>query len=287
MNIENKVLACVDQSPFADDVGDYAAWAAQRMDAPLELLHVIERHPETSATDDHSGSLGPNAQEQLLTQLSEQDEIETRRAREQGRVFLNRLRERALAAGVASVDMRQRHGHLDETLRDWEPGVRLFVLGRRGQSAAPSRSDLGSNVQRVVRVLQRPVLVATEGFKAPQRVLIAFDGSALTRRGVQMVADSPLLRGLPVVLLMAGKLRQNGPFEMQWAGGTLRKAGFEVKESIHDGDAESAILQTIALEQCDLLVMGAYSHARWRTMLFGSKTSELLRTMHIPALLLR
>jgi nucleotide-binding universal stress UspA family protein len=287
MNIENKVLACVDQSPFADDVGDYAAWAAQRMDAPLELLHVIERHPETSATDDHSGSLGPNAQEQLLTQLSRQDEIETRRAREQGRVFLNRLRERALAAGVASVDMRQRHGHLDETLRDWEPGVRLFVLGRRGQSAAPSRSDLGSNVQRVVRVLQRPVLVATEGFKAPQRVLIAFDGSALTRRGVQMVADSPLLRGLPVVLLMAGKLRQNGPFEMQWAGGTLRKAGFEVKESIHDGDAESAILQTIALEQCDLLVMGAYSHARWRTMLFGSKTSELLRTMHIPALLLR
>lgn len=287
MHIENKVLACVDQSPFADDVGDYAAWAAQRMDAPLELLHVIERHPETSTTDDHSGSLGPNAQEQLLTQLSAQDEIETKRAREQGRVFLNRLRERALAAGVASVDMRQRHGYLDDTLRDWEPGVRLFVLGRRGQSAATRQSNLGSNVQRVVRVLQRPVLVATEGFKAPQRVLIAFDGGALTRRGVQMVADSPLLRGLPIVLLMAGKLRQNGPVEMQWAAGTLRKAGFEVKESIHDGEVELAILQTIASEQCDLLVMGGYSHARWRTMLFGSKTSDLLRTMHIPALLLR
>lgn len=287
MNFESKVLACVDQSPFADDVGDYAAWAAQRMDAPLELLHVIERHPETSSTDDHSGSLGPNAQEELLTQLSEQDEIETKRAREQGRVFLNRLRERALAAGVASVDMRQRHGHLDDTLRDWEPGVCLFVLGRRGRSAATRQSDLGSNVQRVVRVLQRPVLVATEGFKAPQRVLIAFDGSALTRRGVQMVADSPLLRGLPIVLLMAGKLRQNGPVEMQWAAGTLRKAGFEVKESIDDGEAEAAILKTIAAEQCDLLVMGAYSHARWRTMLFGSKTSDLLRSMHIPALLLR
>ena len=81
MHIENKVLACVDQSPFADHVGDYAAWAAARMDAPLELLHVIERHPEIGDTRDHSGALTPNAQEQLLSELSAQDEIHTRRAR--------------------------------------------------------------------------------------------------------------------------------------------------------------------------------------------------------------
>jgi nucleotide-binding universal stress UspA family protein len=287
MNIENKVLACVDQSPFADPVGDYAAWAAARMDAPLELLHVIERHPEIGDPRDHSGALTPNAQEQLLGELSAQDEIHTRRAREQGRIFLNRLRERALAAGVASVDMRQRHGHLEETLRDWESGVRLFVLGRHGQSAAKDRLDLGSNVERVVRVLQRPVLTVTEGFKAPQRVLMAFDGTALTRRGVLMVAGSPLLRGLPVLLLMAGKLRQQGPREMAWAADILRKAGFTVQESVQAGDAESVILQTIKTEAIDLLIMGAYSHARWRSMVFGSKTGELLRKVRIPALLLR
>ena len=46
MKNENKVLACVDQSRFAEYVADYAAWAARRMDAPLEFLHVIDRHPE-------------------------------------------------------------------------------------------------------------------------------------------------------------------------------------------------------------------------------------------------
>jgi nucleotide-binding universal stress UspA family protein len=287
MKIENKVLACVDQSPFADHVGDYAAWAAARMDAPLELLHVIERHPEIGDTRDHSGALTPNAQEHLLSELSEQDEMYTRRSREQGRVFLNRLRERALAAGVASVDMRQRHGHLDETLRDWEPGVRLFVLGRHGQSGAAGGQDMGSNVERVVRMLQRPVLTVTEGFKPPQRVLIAFDGSALTRRGVQMVADSPLLRGLPITLQMAGKLRQDGPREISWAAETLTAAGFDVRQSIRDGEAEKVILETIAAEDVDLLVMGAYSHARWRSLLFGSRTDTLLRAVRIPALLLR
>ena len=38
MNNANKVLACVDQSRFADHVADYAAWAARRLDAPPNTL---------------------------------------------------------------------------------------------------------------------------------------------------------------------------------------------------------------------------------------------------------
>lgn len=135
MNLDNKVLACVDQSPYADHVTDYAAWAARQMDAPQELLQVIDLHPEIGNSNDHSGALTPNAQEQWLDQLARDDAVHTKAAREQGRIFLNRLRERALAAGVAQVDMRQRRGHLDETLHEQQLGVRLFVLGHRGESA--------------------------------------------------------------------------------------------------------------------------------------------------------
>ena len=65
MKNENKVLACVDQSHFAEYVADYAAWAARRMDAPLEFLHVIDRHPEQGSGEDHSGAIGIDAQENL------------------------------------------------------------------------------------------------------------------------------------------------------------------------------------------------------------------------------
>ena len=67
---QNKVLACVDRSRFAVHVADYAAWAANRLNAPLEFLHVIDRHPERSTGDDHSGTIGIDAQQHLLTQLS-------------------------------------------------------------------------------------------------------------------------------------------------------------------------------------------------------------------------
>ena len=118
MNNDNKVLACVDQSHFAEYVADYAAWAARRMDAPLEFLHVIDRHPEQGSGEDHSGAIGIDAQENLLTKLSADDEARAKDAREHARIFLNRLRERACASGAALGAVRQRHGELEETLAE-------------------------------------------------------------------------------------------------------------------------------------------------------------------------
>ena len=100
MNDDKKVLACVDQSKYAESVADYATWAAKRMQTPMELLHVIDRHPRLEAVQDHSGAIGLDAQENLLKQLSDEDETRTRAARAVGRVFLNGLRERAMASGA-------------------------------------------------------------------------------------------------------------------------------------------------------------------------------------------
>lgn len=287
MKNTNKVLACVDQSRFADHVADYAAWAAQRLDAPLEFLHVIERHPERSTGQDHSGAIGIDAQENLLDRLSAADEAHSRAAREQGRIFLNRLRQRASAAGVKQVDMRLRHGELEQTLAEQEEGVRLLVLARRGESAEASQRALGRNVERVVRALRKPILTVTEGFKEPQRVMIAFDGGTVTRRGVHLVATSPLFHGLPIHLLMSGKDSANASRQLDWASTRLKDAGFEVSAVLTAADAHSAIARSVAEEAIDLLIMGAFGHSALRSLLFGSKTAELLRSSTIPTLLLR
>jgi len=46
--MNNKILACIDHSPYSTSVCDYAAWAAIRLGAPLEFIHVLNRHPEKS-----------------------------------------------------------------------------------------------------------------------------------------------------------------------------------------------------------------------------------------------
>jgi nucleotide-binding universal stress UspA family protein len=287
VNPETKVLACVDQSHFADFVADHAAWAARRMDAPLEFLHVIDRHPEIGTGKDHSGAIGIDAQETLLRQITEDERLRTRAERERGREFLNRLRQRALAAGVQAVDMRQRHGGLVDTLVEQEHGVRLVVLGRRGASAESSGRDIGRNVERVVRSLHTPILTVSDGFKPPRRVLMAYDGSAVTRRGVDLVASSPVFSGLQVHLLMCGRTSADADKRLQQARAGLEANRMDVVASLLPGDVEAGILRTVRDQAIDLLIMGAYSHSPLRSLLFGSKTTDLLRASTIPTLLLR
>lgn len=290
---DNKVLACVDRSRFSGAIADYAAWAARRLAAPLEFLHVLDHHPERGSGDDHSGAIGVDAQEKLLERLSSADEARTRALRDEGRVFLNRLREQALAAGVASVDIRQRHGSLQETVALHEHGVRLLVIGRQGESAqGPSPTGrLGGNLERIVRAMRKPVLAvpaadAGADFTAPQRVLIAFDGGAIIRRGVEMIASSPLFRGQAIHLLMAGTDSRVAISQLERAHHRLAKAGFDTTSERIEGDPQTVIAAQVAAQGFDLVVMGAYSHSPWRSLFMGSKTTELLRRLQLPTLLL-
>jgi nucleotide-binding universal stress UspA family protein len=284
---DNRILACVDQSQYADYVADAAAWAARRTGAPLEFLHIIDRHEAPPSAEDHSGTIGIDAQEKLLDKLSSEDEQRTREAKERGRQFLTRLRERAGASGVNEVDIRQRYGELEETLLEQEAGVRLLVLGRRGQSAQTTQRDLGRNVERVVRALHRPILAVTAGFEEPQRVMFAFDGGAITRRGVEVVAASPLFRDLPILLFMSGKASSDAQKKLDWAQKKLDAAGLKVEAELVPGDAETVIASTVREREIDFLIMGAFGHSPLRSLLFGSKTADLLRSSTIPTLLLR
>jgi nucleotide-binding universal stress UspA family protein len=281
------VLACVDQSSFASTVASYAAWAARKLDAPLEFLHVIDRHSDIEADQDRSGTIGLNAQENLLNQLTDADEVHSRKRRETGRIFLNQLRQQALAAGATSVDVRQRHGEIEETLSEQQGDVRLFVLGRRGASAETVQRDLGSNLEWVLRSINRPTLVVGDRYSEPSRVLLAFDGSGVTRRGVEMIARSPLLKGLPIHIVMAGKAQAQSAKLLDNAQAVLTAAGFSVTTNINTDAPEVVIPQMIKDQQIDLLVMGSYSHSPLRAWFFGSKTTALLRSAKVATLLLR
>lgn len=283
----NMVLACIDGSVYTESVRDHSVWAAQRLGAPLEFLHVLDRHPETAATRDLSGNIGLDAQSNLLSDLAALDEQRSKLAQRRGREVLEHAARYAKDQGVASVESRLRHGSLVDTLSELESDVRLFVLGKRGEHADFAKLHLGSELERAVRAVHRPLLVASRQFKPMQKVLIAFDGSETTRKGVEMIAASPLFKGLPCHVVMAGADSTEPRTQLQWAHQALTSAGFEVHSSIRAGNAETVIAEYVAANAIELLVMGAYGHSRIRQFIVGSTTTAMLRTCLIPVLLLR
>jgi nucleotide-binding universal stress UspA family protein len=284
---DNKVMACVDPSDYARVVTDYGAWAAARMRAPLELLHVIDVHESPVASTDRSGALGLDTQEALLKQLSEEDRAKAIEARQAGRLFLSALRQRALGHGLTEVDIRQRQGGLHETLSEQAAHVRLIVLGRRGQSAALTQKALGRHVEHIVRAVHKPILAVTDAFSAPERVVFAFDGSSVTRKGIHTIAASPLLTGLPIHLQMSGAPSKERRNQLAAAQRKLQDAGFEVSTDLQQGDPVTVIAKAVEDQKANLLIMGAYTQSPWRSLFFGSNTNALLQASRVTALLLR
>jgi len=282
MKQPKKVLACVDQSPYADYVADYSAWAAQKFALPLELLHIIDRHQETATSDDRSGAIGFDAQENLLNRLTEEEGERTRATREQGRIFLNELKKRCERRDGISVDVRQRYGQLLETLDEQQRDVALYVLGRRGKSADQTQRDLGRHVESISRKIRRPILTVANAFSEPKSLLVAYDGKRMTRNCITMLAANPALTDLPVHVVMSGKQNGDADRHLAWASNTLSKSGFEVETAYSPGDPEQQIMQAIADREIDMLVMGAYSRSPLKSLFLGSKTNDLLRASRVP-----
>lgn len=86
---------------------------------------------------------------------------------------------------------------------------------------------------------------------------------------------------------MSGKESAEALKQLEWARKTLEAAGFEAPAALVPGDAESVIAKAVRDQNIDLLIMGAYTHSPLRSLFLGSKTSDLLRSATIPALLLR
>lgn len=124
-------------------------------------------------------------------------------------------------------------------------------MGRAG-----ARTTSAANVESVLRTLHRPILLTPERFKAPESVMLAFDGSATSRRSVELFAASPLPRGLPVHILTVGADDGDHREPLEWARQRLASAGYEVHATILAGDVEPTLHAYQAAHGIDVLVMG-------------------------------
>lgn len=280
------VLACIDNSPSSLAVCDYAAWGSQRLSAPLTLLHVLDE-AKYPASADLSGNIGLGSREHLLEELAELDAQRAKLALEQGQHMLEKARERTVFSGAASPEVKQRHGDLVETLSDLKDDIRLLVIGKAGEKSMRAPHTLGGQVESVIRAFHQPILIANGNFKKPEKVMLAFDGSATSQKTIDVLVSSPFCTGLELHLVMAGKNSADNQARLDKARSTLAASGLFVNAELREGDVET-VLQAYETEQAiDLLIMGAYGHSRIRTLLVGSTTTTMLRTTTLPVLLLR
>lgn len=281
------ILALVDGSIYSESVCHHTAWIAGRLNATVEVMHVLGRREGAASTQDLSGSLRLGARSALLAELAAADEQRARLAKEKGRAILEDATKILEADGAGPVMAQLRTGDILEAVQKIEPDLRAIVIGKRGEGADFAAGHLGSNLERIVRASKVPVFVASRAFTPINRVLMAFDGSPSSTKAIDRMSRSEVFKGLEITVLHADN--GHGPIgaRMDDAVATLNAAGFQATAGIARGEPDDVLRSVVAAEGVDLLVMGAYGHSRIRSLIIGSTTTAMVQAVRIPVLLYR
>lgn len=146
--------------------------------------------------------------------------------------------------------------------------------------------------ESVVLNTVRPVLifpVSATFVTLPKKALVAWDGSATAARAI--AAALPLLKRADQIDLVILNPRDKPDAHGEQPGADmalfLSRHGISVNVIIRETrvGAGEALLSIAADEGADLIVMGAYGHTRFREMVLGGATRDLLASMTVPVLM--
>lgn len=168
----------------------------------------------------------------------------------------------------------------------------IIVVGQRD----PEHEQIGADPELPDRLLVsvgRPVLLVPHIGAYPHigdRVMVAWDSSRLATRAVNDAL--PLIAKAKKVVVMAvnpsGGAEGHGEIPSADICLHLARHGINA-EAQHvfadDVDVGDILLSRAADMSIDLLVMGAYGHARWRELVLGGATRHMLDHMTMPVLM--
>jgi len=234
--------------------------------------------------------MGEGLTADAVQDLVEASEREGRERAESAKAAFEAKREEAKIAdgdgvgtpGTASADWQEIVGFLADRLGREARMADLTIVPQPGEGAPRDARDV---INEVLFRSGRPLLMAPA--EAPDRVgehvLIAWNGRAEGTRAV--AAALPVLKQAGEVKLL--KVDEEDP-ERPGLGALqlyLRRHGIESEELRRESDEDGvsgAILEAVKETGADLLVMGAYSHSRWREMVLGGVTRQAIQHAPVP-----
>ena len=171
----------------------------------------------------------------------------------------------------------------------WAHCADLVILGQR----VPDHDTGLNRPEDVILSCSRPVLVVPYAGRRPDRlgenVLVAWNGSREAGRAVQEAI--PLMTTSSVVTVLLIDPEEDADIDVaEDLVAHLGRHGLNARTHVMRHDlatmaVSNTILTLVAELDADLLVMGAYSHSRFREIIRGGVTRDILRDMNLPVLM--
>lgn len=278
-----EILVTVDTAPAGSARLDVAAALAERFEA-----HLIGLHTSLTPLMPPSGSYFEHFDRSLLDPLyREFSERMLKREEAAQSLFEGIARRRGLAA-----EWRVSAGYPSESAALHGRYVDLVVLGQTNPDEADSVL-FAPRPEEVALAAGRPVLVVPYAGRfevCGRRVLVAWNASRAATRAVNDAM--PLLAAAETVTVLCVDPHEDriahGEVPGMDIAAHLARHGVKARvETTMSGEigVGNTLLSWASDSGADLLVMGAYGHARVRELLLGGATRTILESMTLPVLM--
>lgn len=211
-------------------------------------------------------------------------------ALDRARATAHQFQQRCEAAGLRSFEALASPSPAPESLAQQAQCADLLLMSQPDPALPGYRQQL-DDLEQLLLGCARPVLLVPYTHLDPlrlQRVLVTWDGS---RESIRAMTDAlPLLRRAGSVTLAHWREEADDPRPLERLAGLRRWLALQGVSAETRGEVTvlavgDALLNAASDLSADLIVMGAYGHARWAERLFGGVSRTLLQSMTVPVLM--
>lgn len=275
------ILIPTDGSDYSRTALEYGIYIAQKLDARLTGLHVIDiKVLQGPVLNDIGSAAGLCPGPEFFSVIEKTLEI---RADNILREFRNRCETQGLRPDVRKVT-----GIIDEEIIREGQAADLILLAQRGEHYPLSHSVLlGSTAEAVVRKSGKPVLVTPVQFVEIESMGIAYDGSPPADRALKIAAELSDKARWPLTVLVVTENSKLAADLSRRVESALEDYAIDSDIIVLGGKEEKEIIKFIEEGSVELLLMGTHGHSRVKELLLGSTTSHVIRKSRIPVLLTR
>ncbi len=252
-----KILACVDSSEYSTAVMRFSSYFAKKLGSELVGLHVIDViQLEGPMIYDISGAIGLEPFIDFSAKVKAALEAK-------GKNILESFKTIAGEFGV-NFSYRMPVGVVANEILSASEDFDVVFIGRKGVNEQYERGILGSNIESVIRKIEKPLFVSPKHFYTFDKVVVCVDGREISKKAFEYATFITNLFGVEIKAVFVKKSQETPQFE------------YDV--DIVEAESVVAGLETyISQFEKPLVIMGAYARPKLLEILLGSTTEALLK----------
>lgn len=180
----------------------------------------------------------------------------------------------------------RRRGEPAEVIVDDAKRVDLVVIGKSGFATEKQPQTVSSTIEHLLRSTARPVLVVPDDAIGQSSIVIAYDGSRAAERALMIGAALAEICEIEEVHLISVGSKQSSLAELQQpAIEYLSHYPLKVVPVCREGKAAEVIAEYSQHCDASMIVLGAFGSNRFKELVFGSTTKQVLEHQETAVLL--